>query len=245
MADSLNPIINTVSRFCGEHAHILMISGIAVIVLVIIAAVAAGRRRRSKQDPAAEEQEGQKLDSGPAEPLEQQGSCTGPAQDEQPESYEKPAAKVPSITDGHGISGHACTEMEQTRIYHGKIESLLEEISGMTGGNLEEIEIKIQGAEVRIRYSGKRPSQKMTGSCNPCCPDGEREAQEVIGEKIMPDDISGEISQGCCDTYDGGQDGCGGTQMPPKVKKFGPDNINRTRSGKIFTEQELSQKIRD
>ena len=105
MADSLNPIINTVSRFCGEHAHILMISGIAVIVLVIIAAVAAGRRRRSKQDHAAEEKEGQKLDSGPAEPLEQQGSCTGPAQDEQPESYEKPAAKAPSITDGHGISG--------------------------------------------------------------------------------------------------------------------------------------------
>ena len=58
--------------------------------------------------------------------------------------------------------GHACTEMEQTRIYHGKIESLLEEISGMTGGNLEEIEIKIQGAEVRIRYSGKRPSQKLS-----------------------------------------------------------------------------------
>ena len=150
MADSLNPIINTVSRFCGEHAHILMISGIAVIVLVIIAAVAAGKKAQEQARPCCrKEKEGQKLDSGPAEPLEQQGSCTGPAQDRQPQSYEKPAAKAPSITDGHGISGHACTEMEQTRIYHGKIESLSwKRYSGMTGGNLER--------NSRSRYRGQK-----------------------------------------------------------------------------------------
>ena len=53
----------------------------------------------------------------------------------------------------------------------------------------------------------------------------------------MPDDISGEMSRGCCDTYDGGQDGCGGTQMPPKSKR----NSDRTTS----TERDQARYLRN
>ena len=193
MADSLNPIINTVSRFCGEHAHILIISGIAVIVLVIIAAVAAGRRRREQARPCCRREGRTEAGLGPAELWNSRDHAPGRHRMSSLSHMKSLQAKAPSITDGHGIS-RTCMHRNGADPY---ISRENREPPGrdirMTGGNLEEIEIKIQGAEVRIRYSGKRPSQKMTGSCNPCCPDGEREAQEVIGEKIMPDDISGKF----------------------------------------------------
>ena len=51
---------------------------------------------------------------------------------------------------------------------------------------------------------------------------------------------------GTCDPDGGEKESIAGENFPrDKISKFGPDNINRTRSGRVFTEEELTGKIRD
>ncbi len=229
MADSLNQMINTVSAFCREHADVLLISGAVIIVCIVIIGIIAGKAKKNKEKPGQDVAD----------------CCEGrESADSKGEERESTEAKIPEPAAG------------ETKSYHGKLQNILEELSGIAAGGLEEIEIKIQGAEVRIRYSSKelaareaeRLSAEQAGRNPDCCAAGDENIDEkIIEEKITPDEISGEMA---CSTGENGQ--INQTVMDKdaelseyKVKKFGPDNIDTTRSGRTFTEQELSDQIRD
>lgn len=262
MTDSLNQMINKVSAFCGEHTEILLTLCAVVIALIVIIAVIAGIRSRNrgkyKTDMAA-----------PAAGIENEKTAAEP----QPEKPDEPEQKIAACDDINTSAvsskeddipvthaGAHKADVAETKIYHGKIQNILEELSGMAAGGLEEIEVKIQGAEVRIRYSSRELAAKgagangmnssgqsgVIGAPGEGSTDGEK-IDKIIEEKITPDDISEEISHIAGENsgkgHTAGAENQAGSET--KFRKFGPDNINRTRSGKIFTEQELSQKIRD
>lgn len=109
------------------------------------------------------------------------------------------------------------------------IESILEELSEISAKTLEEVEIKINGAEFKLKYSKGQPSDmpspqaEDTGEPRKTCesdPDAacEGKSREDIDTERYSDLIP---------------------------KKFGPENDATTRMGRTYTEEELEKTIRD
>lgn len=167
---------------------------------------------------------------------------------------------------------------------------MLGEIAGLSAQSLEEVEIKIQGAEVKIKYSPKK-----TETCEIYMKASEDGALEGSDEKetasrdksfrrsdtrydISIEEITREIEKAKAEAEAhsdeaeicAGTTGETGTQITeqndpagsagvssavwdhePKaeknsvIKKFGPDNMDTTRSGRVFTEEELKEQIKD
>ena len=126
-------------------------------------------------------------------------------------------------------------------------DELIDEITKASAQNLQEIEIKIQSAELRIRYAGyqdKGEVQEEVKHFDSAADsadkekeqDGDAEAvetessaaseetEEILKQKIEPAMIAEESI---------------------KHIKFGPENFNIDRNGKAYTEEELEKQIRD
>ena len=120
---------------------------------------------------------------------------------------------------------------------------------------MQEVQIRIQSAELRIRYAGYRdrdgeseevheevlhfdktpePAAEAKGAAGaepaaeqaePAETQSESENESaILQEKLQPQKI---------------------TQTERPVAKFGPDNLNIARDGRIYTEEELEKQIRD
>ena len=109
------------------------------------------------------------------------------------------------------------------------IESLVQEIATISGTNVKEVEIKVAGAKVKITYVetdkesdtkdeslGKNDTYKETVGM---LEDAQHEPRKQIDQINVPDERS--------------------------VHKFGPDNINTARSGRVYSLEELEQQIKD
>ena len=95
------------------------------------------------------------------------------------------------------------------------IESLIQEIATLAGSGVSEVEIKISGTKVKILYN----QDEHTDDADDIARTYDNEAQGLDDDKKS-------------------NNGAGAI-------KFGPDNINRSRSGRVFSEVELQQQIRD
>ena len=122
---------------------------------------------------------------------------------------------------------------------------------------MQEVQIKIQSAELRIRYAGYRdrdgesaqvheevlhfdktpePAAETEEAINaqPAAEPAEAQAElaesepesasEILQEKLQPQQIA---------------------RAERPAVKFGPDNLNTARDGRIYTEEELEKQIRD
>jgi len=111
-------------------------------------------------------------------------------------------------------------------------EELIEELSKVSAGNLQEVEIKIQSAELKFKYGGART-------------EGEQAFEEIKFFEEKP------VSEGVAATEAESENPEEKTEENPKeVKneapvKFGAGNFNISKSGKVFTEEELEKQIRD
>lgn len=111
------------------------------------------------------------------------------------------------------------------------IESLVEEIANISGTGVKEVKIKVAGAQVKITYLQDDQTS-------------ENETKEEIYQKedsySEPTELLETPEQKSYKEVD---------QNPlPNEKgnfKFGPDNINIARSGRVYSEEELQQQIRD
>lgn len=236
MAESLNEIIDIITGFCREHASVLMIAGAVVVVLIVlIAAICGARRGKKRAAESAANAAAPAISDDPAPQTSEQPKP--PAVPHMPEQPEPPAVphmpeperppKQPQPADQHGAE-------------KGRIENLLRDLQSFGGGGLEEVEIKIQGAEVRLRYAGNDTKVIRYETL------AEKEKDMPAGENAT-DLTDQKMSRGGTYDPDGGEkEGIAGEDFPrDKISKFGPDNINRTRSGRVFTEEELTGKIRD
>lgn len=130
------------------------------------------------------------------------------------------------------------------------IESLLHEAAGLLAASLDEVEINIQGAQVKIKYSKKTTDEPGSSSDNTDCTGGTED--KTVKNHIITDDMCEETAESNmgketlhADIKDE-PDGVPAGNCPSAGRiKFGPDNLNKSRSGKVFTEKELMEIIKD
>jgi hypothetical protein len=149
-----------------------------------------------------------------------------------------PAVKIPEDLQKEQMVDEKTKKLEvkPIKLDGSSIERVfLGDFSGLPTENLEEVEIKIQNAELKLRY---------TSSFN-----GIREEKVVLtgdDDATTSQENTSIGSQLTSYVHKVGY----GMNKPiyteiKKIKKFGPENQNATRSGKVFTEKELQQQIRD
>lgn len=238
MLESIRQFYDIAVDFCREQSEILMIGGAALVVLIILIAVIrhCTRGRRGGDDLEFDEQRYlDELLGARAEKKEKAESAEKAEKTEKPENTEKAAGA-------------------ESQPYKKNIilpDELLEEISRASAQNLQEVQIKIQSAELRIRYAGYRdrdgesaqvheevfhfdktsepadeqakPAETADAQTEPAETKSESES-EILQEKLQPQQIA---------------------RAERPAVKFGPDNLNTARDGRIYTEEELEKQIRD
>lgn len=151
------------------------------------------------------------------------------------------------------------------------LEGILTELAELSSRGLSEIEIKISEAEVKLKYGGRelltksrrdddeRESALSTSNTVKAAEivDKAKEATEVkeVEEApyaetaealsfeellgVTPVSLDGLLGQE--PKEESNEESVSGRE----IRKFGPENIDTTRSGRIFTEEELNKQIRD
>ena len=110
------------------------------------------------------------------------------------------------------------------------IESLIQEIATLAGSGVSEVEIKISGTKVKILYNQDEHTDDADAT------------KECVNNEVK------ESADDIARTYDNEAQGLDDDKKSNNgagAIKFGPDNINRSRSGRVFSEVELQQQIRD
>lgn len=129
-------------------------------------------------------------------------------------------------------------EIEESKKAEIKIESskstslgaIAKELAELSGDGVKNVEIKIPGAEVKITYLDETKESKETEECERA-----ETTIEETEEVQKPDDLDDEpVSE------DEEKDE---TVYVPK--KFGPGNMNVARSGRVYSEAELEEQIKD
>lgn len=240
MLESLRQLYDNIVDFCREQSDAMMIGGAVLVVLIILIAVVRYflKQDNSKQeaDESLEFDEKQYLDKllgAEAEKESQEEAQTKTQEEAQTETQIK----------------ENLTEKKEYPYKKNIIfpDELIDEITKASAQNLQEIEIKIQSAELRIRYAGYQDKGEVqeevkhfdsaTDSADKEKEqDGDAEAvetessaaseetEEILKQKIEPAMIAEESI---------------------KHIKFGPENFNIDRNGKAYTEEELEKQIRD
>ena len=242
MLESIRQFYDIAVDFCREHSEILMIGGAALVVLIILIAVIrhCTRGRRGDNLEFDEQRYRDELLGARAEKKEE-------------------AENTETLQNSQSAQS---AEKAESQPYKKNIilpEELLEEIARASVQNLQEVQIRIQSAELRIRYAGYRdrdgeseevheevlhfdktpePAAEAKGAAGaePAVEAAEAQAEPaetqsesenesaILQEKLQPQQIA---------------------QTERPVAKFGPDNLNIARDGRIYTEEELEKQIRD
>lgn len=135
----------------------------------------------------------------------------------------------------------------ETAAVHGLVEQLIQNVE-KTGGavsqKVESIELKIEKAQLTIHYADADDEKiKKEG-----LPEAGEEAKDVERKDAEKKD-AGNVDFEGEKAEPAEKDEAEGTADEPSektaVRRFGPDNRNRTRSGRIFTEEELRVQIRE
>ena len=271
MGETVGRIIDTVIDFCRQNSNILMIAGGILILIIIIGAAIISAKKGDKDDnldfdekaflenkesmspdsemrKTDEEDKQQTVEksqhddniSSPFTDAVLNSKAEDTADTAENEQNIKPDRTAEACCSGnHDENGNSERYIKKADSGE-SIESLLHEAGGLLKVGIEEVEIKIQGAEVRLRYAGNDTKVIRYETL------AEKEKDMPAGENAT-DLTDQKMSRGGTYDPDGGEkEGIAGEDFPrDKISKFGPDNINRTRSGRVFTEEELTGKIRD
>lgn len=307
MLESLRQLYDKAVDFCREQSEAVMIGGAVLVILIIFIAVIKIARKDGKPDEdldfdeelyikqllAAKESKAEdKTDKEPeetaaAEAAAEDIASVQPREPDQPETTgNSDEAGQPEIT----VKPEACCEHVNVAAEAEKPvlpkeckknvifpEELIEEIAKASSKDLQEVEIKIQSAELRIRYAGYRGENGLKEEVKHFAGTGEAEkppADETsaadnisANNKISAADETSVAAGTSAEVEVSAEKGISSEkeqekrseevlkerikpeEMPAKdIKKpgkFGADNFNTTRSGRVFTEEELEKQIRD
>lgn len=223
----LSQIIEKVVDFCQERTDVLMIGGVALLILIVLISIVRSIVK-SGDDKELDFDESiyfRELSEAKAKKA---------IQDEVSDSKEKEYGSEPKEIP-------PAEKCKQNVIFP---EALLEELSKVSSNNLQEVEIKIQSAELKIKYSGakldggqaleeikifqEKPDTGTETSADSI--DEESAEKKPIDEKESQPELAPEEIEGM--------------KVEAPVK-FGAGNYNISKSGKVFTEEELEKQIRD
>lgn len=143
------------------------------------------------------------------------------AEPEEPES--EPAASDAS-PEPEELPLQECSDVDHA------VQQLIKSVEaagGASGQKVESVELRIENARLTIRYAGEWEEVKEGRPENGTFTwkDAEREAEDFAGEKEPVKQFKPEEST--------------------QPKKFGTENMNTARSGRVYTEEELLNQIRD
>lgn len=274
MLKEAGKILNVIIEFCRDNLNMLMVAGVAIIVLILVISIVKSSKEDDDFDldidldefaEILKEIELKTMDLKAAEGAKETGihlvdvlqppktACVEVFQDEpfnveeceaeQPdeELYEEVAVEADGITvekteqeivpKNEGIIQDADDRLPEQKKHTlvttntVSLGAIVEELAELSGEGVKKVEIKIPGAEVRITYV-----------------DEEKTLEDApLKEKpldVQKDKVTIEKPY-LADDNDAKED------TAPAIKKFGPENMNTTRSGRIFSEEELQKQIRD
>jgi hypothetical protein len=245
MISDAKHLLDMCETFITEHFNTVLMAVLLILVLIFIIVIAkrVSRSHEPEQEVlCAEASRGEKvadkLEGKTSEKISLLNKGVGNSAVTNLPEERIPAVKIPEDLQEEQMVDEKTKKLEvkPIKLDGSSLESVfLRELSGVPIENLEEVEIKIQNAELKLRY---------TSPVN-----GIREEKVII----TGDDDTLSLHQ---NTSIGSQvtsharKGSYGRSKPidtetKKIKKFGPENENATRSGKVFTEKELQQQIRD
>lgn len=330
MANSARQMFNTVIEFCKVNSQVLMIVGIAILALIVLTVICVKVKQRRQKNAYYNEAQSYEYDD---EPNGGNESYYDSADDYDNYSYEMYSRdSIENDFSGQNEEkryGQAYRETgskeperpENHQASTNHIENLLEELSGLSYQNLEEVEIKLQGAEVRLKYANyddmdggsqgngasktrsiRIPASKETyyatdrskpkdtakkansraenaqqgyaqrtsygemasrqEAPKPKAQQQGRQEQGRPEQRISPQTAgaskqvsspvpaktsgnirSSETSRETADAKIPYGEGGGTAEDIIIVRKFGPGNMNTTRSGRVYTEEELKKQI--
>ena len=238
------------------------------------------------EERKAEEKKAKEKEQGTAEQVEQKKQELQTKQTDQETQQEQRECET-QTEDTQQKSKHQTeqeTDVQQTKKEikneildeKGKIQvvllqELIEEITKISPRNLEEVQIKIQGAEIRLKYT-RTDSEAQVYRYEAGAADKnfkENTYHENCNELEQEDKDYTEVS----DTRDKDDAMKQSAELDPAeeeilkfeemlkemqrqraeeekvaaelLAKFGADNCNTTRTGRVFTEKELEEQIRD
>lgn len=222
MIREASKIINCILEFCRENQEIIMYAGLALLgAIVLIAIICAFLNRKDNtiniQEPLVK------------------------VTIEDSQKALKPADKACS----EDSSSKDCVRESKPSSRTDCIESIVEYIQSISPELLNEVEIKVHDAEIRIRYSNDKARERVKNE-EPQKPEEIQESEEVQEPvenqetEIINEDTIENVTEDAIENVI--EDATEGVTV--RIK-FGPDNINISRSGRVFSEEELEEQIRD
>ena len=222
MIREASKIINCILEFCRENQEIIMYAGLALLgTIVLIAIICAFLNRKDStiniQEPLVKVT------------IEDSQKALKPAD----KACSEDSSSKDCVRESKPSSGTDC------------IESIVEYIQSISPELLNEVEIKVHDAEIRIRYSNDKACERVKNE-EPQKPEEIQESEEVQEpvenqetEVINEDTIENVTEDAIENVIEDATEG-----VTVRIK-FGPDNINISRSGRVFSEEELEEQIRD
>lgn len=230
MIREASKIINCILEFCRENQEIIMYAGLVLLgAIVLIAIICAFLNRKDStiniQEPLVKVT------------IEDSQKALKPAD----KACSEDSSSKDCVREGKPSSRTDC------------IESIVEYIQSISPELLNEVEIKVHDAEIRIRYSNDKARERVKNE-EPQKPEEIQESEEVQEPvenqetEIINEDTIDNVTEDAIENVieDATEGVIEDTTEGVTVRiKFGPDNINISRSGRVFSEEELEEQIRD
>ena len=222
MLKEASKILEIIMEFCRENLNMVIIAGAALILVILLICIA--KVFKEDEDMACEvpKFEESKID----EPKLGEPILEKPKTEEA--NNEALKAEEPKVQDSKEESKTAELKIESTKST--SLGAIAKELAELSGEGVKNVEIKIPGAEVKITYLDDTKESEEIEECG----SDETVAKETEEVQKLDDSDSETVSKG---------EEQGETVYVPK--KFGPNNMNVARSGKVYSEAELEEQIKD
>ena len=204
--------------YCEENwVAVLASAGVALILLLSVVLISAAKREDRKALQEQDEQE-----TGAEEIL--------PDAEPEPEAAEEPEQELETEPEVQVQEPAENGELQKAAM--GMVDSLvksMESAAGASGQKVESIELKIEKAQLTIRYAG----------------DAEKTVTEDLFAEKTSEKETAEAEEEITAAAEVETEKTDFAENSGRPKRFGFDNMNMARSGRVYTEEELLNQIRD
>ncbi|MBR4861937.1 MAG: hypothetical protein IKU09_07025 [Firmicutes bacterium] len=204
--------------YCEENwVAVLAFAGVALVLLLSVVLISAAKREDRKTLQEQNEQE-----TGAEEIL--------PGAEPEPEAAEDPEQELEPEPEVQVQEPDETRELQEAAM--GMVDSLVKSVesaAGASGQKVESIELKIEKAQLTIRYAG----------------DAEKTVTEDLFTEKTSEKETAEAEEEITAAAEVETEKTDFAENSGRPKRFGFDNMNMARSGRVYTEEELLNQIRD
>ena len=204
--------------YCEENwVAVLAFAGVALVLLLSVVLISAAKREDRK---ALQEQDVQ--ETGAEEIL--------PDVEPEPETEDEAESETETKPEMQAQEPAETGELQEAAM--GMVDSLvksMERAAGASGQKVESIELKIEKAQLTIRYAG----------------DAEKTVTEDLFAEKTSEKETAEAKAEIAAAAEPETEKTDFAENSGRPKRFGFDNMNTARSGRVYTEEELLDQIKD